>query len=156
MRPSGYIVISGIPRRVLCGSSRSEGFVGRAPGSGSFGSWGSLFLPWIGLMGTRCSAPTAMTRVGLVLLSDEEACSSGSSVVSGIVAGIQAATHAIGDAALIRSTLRAIAAIRAATLGSRKAIEHAQILHLDDFEALARAGVVVSKPVHGGLRYALG
>ena len=73
---------------------------------------------------------------GLVLLSDEglleriERCRE---------LGVQAATHSIGDAAN-RSTLRAIAAAQRGDARLRHRIEHAQILHLDDFEALAHRG----------------
>ena len=83
---------------------------------------------------------------GLVLLSDEELLER---IERCQELGIQAATHAIGDAAN-RSTLRAIAAAQRGDARLRHRIEHAQILHLDDFEALARTGAIASmQPVHG-------
>lgn len=64
------------------------------------------------------------------------------------LSGKQAAIHAIGDRGN-RVALEAIAAAEGAERGRRHRVEHAQLLHPDDFAAFSKLGAVASmQPTH--------
>src|SRR5690606_27987640 len=64
------------------------------------------------------------------------------------LSGKQAAIHAIGDRGN-RVALEAIAAAQGAERGSRHRVEHAQLIHPEDFAAFSQLGVIASmQPTH--------
>ncbi len=101
----------------------------------------------LGSRGAALDAPYSddPTQSGLLLLAPEELEARARAFAD---AGFQVAVHAIGDRAN-RITLDALARLEAAHPGSRNRVEHAQVLHVEDFGRFAQGHLIASmQPTH--------